>query len=105
MFLDDEMFEYCENMNITTFENLQKDYALICIKFDDYRKNAITNKMNRKEMKAVVNRTFNLWDSLVNRLLISRVSKLKSIGGLLQRNSYKDSFLKDKKMKAIYDSL
>jgi len=105
MFLDDEVLEMCKKARLDTPEDIQKFYSDVCTKFDNYRRNNMHAFMTSKEIKRVINKTFNLWDSTVRMCLKSGEHKLIVIGEMLQKYSFKDNFLKDKEMKRIYDSL
>lgn len=105
MFLDDEVLLMCKKAEINTPEQVQKLYADVCEKFDNYRRNNMNALMSSREIKIVINKTFNLWDSTVRMCLKDSDSKLNIIGGMLEKYSYKKTFLKDSEMKRIYDSL
>jgi hypothetical protein len=105
MFLDNEVLEICKKAKLDTPEDVQGFYAEVCNKFDDYRRNNMNAFMTGKEIKSVINKTFNLWNSTVRMCLKSGDHKLIIIGEMLQKYSFKDVFLKDKEMKRIYDIL
>lgn len=105
MFLDDEVLEMCKNAKLDTPEDIQNFYSEVCTKFDDFRIKNMNPFMSKKELKSSINKTFNLWDSMVRMCLKSADRKVIILGEMFQKYSYKNDFLKNTEMKRIYDSL
>ena len=105
MFLDDEVLEMCKKTELNTPKQMQDLYTEVATKFEDYYKVRISMRMLGGEIKAVLTKTFNLWDSFVRMRLKSNDHKLLILGELFQRNSLKSQFLKNEEMAKFYNSL
>ena len=105
MFLDDELFKMCKDADCTNYENIQQLNVDLKEKCQEYYKARINENMRDREVKTILDRTFNLWDSFVGMLLTSTDSKLSILGDLFKQHSFKRDFLSDEKLNQVYKSL
>jgi len=100
-FLDDLLFNHTVNFKIespTDFQILIGElYGIVEAKF----KPQLYAGQPNKEVKSIVDRTFNSWD-----LFTTRLEKQEYfLTDMVKKYSYKQQFLNDEKLKSIYDSL
>ncbi|MFA6917042.1 MAG: hypothetical protein WC222_11640 [Parachlamydiales bacterium] len=58
--------------------------------------------MKKSEVKTIIDRTFASWNLFIKRL---RKDKYFFMADFLEKHSYKDLFMKDEKLKEIYNNL
>jgi len=105
IFLDDELLEFCKNVKVDTLENLQQLNADICLKCEKYYKNKITLFSTNNEVKAILDRTFNLFDSFVKMALKNDNKQLQIIGLLFKDHTFKKQLLSNERINKIYNKL
>ena len=105
MFLDDELLKMCEDYNGTTPEEVQRLNVDICKKCEDYYKSKINMTLSNKEVKVILNKTFNLFDSFVRMAKKSKTKKTQLLGGMFEKFSFKLQFLENKEMAIFYMNL
>ena len=105
MFLDDELLKMCQDSNPDTPEKLQQLNVDICSRCEDYYKSKLNKNSSPEQVKNVLDRTFNLFDSFVRMALKSEDYKVKILGELFEKNSFKKQFLSNLEMYIIYNNL
>ncbi len=105
MFLDDELLEMCKKCDADTSEKIQQLNIDVCLKCENYFKSKLTETSTDKELKAVLDRTFNLFDSFVKMAKKSGDFKLMELGDMFERFSFKKQLLKIEKVRVVYESL
>ena len=105
MFLDDKLYNICNEFSINTSNDVQRLNIMICKECENYYKSKINLQMTKTEVKALLNRTFNLWDSFVNNLEKSKIHKLKILSILFSGFTFKKQFLQNKEMNEFYNTL
>lgn len=104
MFLDDELLEICRKAEINTGQDIDELYGILCTTCEKYYKKQLHNDMPTKQVKVILDRTFNLWDSFV-RMAIKEGDKMQVLGEAFQRYTFKKAFLSNEKLAGIYNSL
>jgi len=102
MFLDEKLIEICKNTDVDTPEKIQELNRVICRECELYYKSKINLQMGRLEVKAILDRTFNLYDSFVKMALKSNDYKLQILGEMFQKYTFKSQLLENKEMARIY---
>lgn len=105
MFLDDELLFMCEHAKIPDANSVNFLVRILYVKCEDYYKKRINEKMSPKEVKVILDRTFNLFDSFVRMALKSENTQLKILGKMFEKYTFKKQFLSNKEMKNVYDKL
>ena len=105
MFLDDELLKMCEDTIINTPDNVIELNNDICQKCENYYKSKLTENSTDKEVKCILDRTFNLFDSFVINAKKSQNHQIKTFGELFENHTFKKQFLANNKVKEIYDKL
>jgi len=104
MFLDDELLEMCRVADCSTPDNIQQLNIDLCKKCEDYYKSKIKPGMTNKEVKIILDKTFNLWDSFT-RMAIKEDGALALLGVLFKKYSFKEQFLSNDEVARIYKNL
>ena len=104
MFLDDELLKMCRAADCSIADNIQQLNVDLCRKCEDYYKSKITHNMLKKDVKAVLDRTFNLWDSFTRRA-IKESGRMALLGEFFSKYSFKQQLLSNDEMARIYSSL
>ena len=104
MFLDEELLEMCRAKDCSIPDNIQQLNIELCKKCEQYFKSKILPNMLKKDVKAVMDRTFNLWDSFT-RMAIKEGENMKLLGELFQQYTFKKQLLSNDEMARIYGSL
>lgn len=104
MFLDDQLLEICKNADCSTPESVQELNKTLCQTCENYYKSKIHPTITKEELKVVLNRTFNLWDGFVRQALKGN-EKMKILGELFQKFSFKEQFLSNPEISEIYKKL
>lgn len=105
MFLDDELLQICKDAELTEFKQIQQLNVELCKKCEDYYKSKIFPHSSPKDVKIILDRTFNLFDSFVRLCKTSDDGTLKLLGKLFENHTFKQQFLKNDDMKQIYNKL
>ena len=105
MFLDDELLQMCEQSEADTPEKLQQLNRDIFVKCHDYFINTSHSSMTAKEIKAVINTTFNIFDSFVRMAKKSDSKKVRILGKMFEKHTFKKQFLRNNKVAKIYFNL
>ncbi len=105
MFLDDKLYNICNEFSINTGNDVNKLNVIICEECENYYKSKIFIGMSKTEAKNILNRTFNLFDSFVSNLEKSKIHKLKILSVLFSEFTFKNQFLNNKEMSEFYNTL
>lgn len=105
MFLDDELLLMCIEATADTEDNIQQLNVDICRKCEQYYKTRISPFSTRKEVKTVLNRTFNLFDSFVRKAKLHKSKKVQILGEMFEKFSFKQQLLSNEDMNRVYHSL
>lgn len=105
MFLDDELFNMCIDLRVDTPGYVQKLNLNLCRKCESYYKSKIHMGMTEKDVKTILNRTFNLFDSFVRKLKESENKQMQILGELFEEFTFRKQFLSDAKMNKFYINL
>ncbi len=106
MFLDDELLKMVVDYKGYEPRDVQKLYSEIMGKCQDYYKARINPlKITARELKVVLNKTFNLYDSFVRMALKNSDKKVQILGKLFNEYTFKKEFMKDEELSGIYKSL
>ena len=104
MFLDDELLLMVKTANCSTEENIQQLNVDLCTKCETYYKTKIVPNMTKKEVKTILDKTFNMWDSFI-RMGKKEDEKIKMIVDMFEKYSFKKQFLSNSEMARIYGEL
>jgi len=105
MFLDDELLEICKNWDCSTPEQIQALNDEICKTCEAYYKSKLTDKTLNKQLKIVLDRTFNLFDSFVRQAEKSEDANMIMLAGMFKKYTFKRQFLSNNEMNKIYNKL
>ena len=107
MFLDDELLQITKQAELTTPEGVQRLNVALCEKCELYYKAKLggVGIPHPSQIKATLDRTFNLWDSFVKMLEKDSDKKLNILAPLLKKHSFKYQFLQNEQMYEIYTKL
>jgi hypothetical protein len=107
MFLDDELLKIAKEADATTPEGLQKLNVDLCEKCESYYKSKLGGSgiPHPSQIKATLDRTFNLWDSFVKMAKKDSDKKLNILAPLFEKHSFKHQFLQNEEMNKIYTKL
>ncbi|MBE9469000.1 MAG: hypothetical protein IMY72_11875 [Bacteroidetes bacterium] len=106
MFLNEELLKIAKKADVTRTEEIQKLNADLCEKCEEYYKSRLGDDMSdTKKIKAVLDRTFNLWDSFVRMAEKDSDIKINILAGLFKKHSFRHQFLSNKKISIIYNKL
>ena len=108
MFLDDKLYQICENyylLNKHSSNDIQELNKKLFEECEIYYKSKITMSSKPSEVKIILDKTFNLFDSFVRRLKNSDNEILKIYGDLFEKFSFKKQFLNNPGMEEIYNKL
>jgi hypothetical protein len=100
-FLDDILYDHTINAefnNVADFTNHINELYKIC---EDYWKPQVNISMPTKDVKAIIDRTFNSWDLFVKRL----VKEKYYLADYISKYSYKYAYMDNSELKKIYDRL
>ena len=105
MFLDEELYLMVSYFEGTTAENIQQLNKDVCKKCEDYYKSKINATMSNKQVKVILDRTFNLFDSFVNICLRDENKIIQLFGEAFKKHNFKKQFLSNDEMRIIYMNL
>ena len=103
MFLDDELVEMCKG--VRTADEITKLYTDVMKKCEVYYKSKINAFMTEREVKTILNKTFNLFDSFVRNAKKHPDRGIQVLGEMFEKYSFKRAFLDHPERKRIYESL
>ncbi len=105
MFLDEELLLMCMCSEADTPEKIQQLNIDVCVKCEGYYKSKLHATSSQTEIKVVLDRTFNLFDSFVRMAKKDADVKLNILGKMFEKYTYKSQFLSNEKMNNIYNKL
>lgn len=105
MFLDDKMLNICENAIINNSDDVRILATNIYKECEVYFKSKVYKDMPNKELKSILDKTFNLFDSFVRNAEKSDNKQLQILGDLFKDHTFKKQFLSNKDMYRVYFSL
>lgn len=105
MFLDEELLLICMCTEADTPEKIQQLNVDICTKCEEYYKSKLSPIATQSEIKTLLDRTFNLFDSFVRMAKKDDDVKLQLLGKMFEKHTYKTQFLKNPAMLKIYNDL
>jgi len=103
MFLDDQLIQVCKDAEINNPDDVQLTYDKLIDTCQDYYKSQVLR--TRTDVKIIIDRTFNLWDSFVRMALKSENIQVVILGELCEKYSFKNTFLSDEKLGPFYNTL
>jgi arginyl-tRNA synthetase len=104
----DTLKQMCKDCDADTEDKIQQlnqDLKTRCTNYYRAKLKELPITTPSKEIKTVIDRTFNLWDSFIKKALSSEDSKLLMLGILFQKYSYKDDFMSNKLASETYNKL
>ena len=104
MFLDDELLLMVKKADCSTEENIQQLNVDLCTKCEKYYKEKLYPQITKKEVKTILDKTFNMWDSFI-RMGKKEDEKIKIIVDMFEKYSFKKQLLSNKEMARIYNEL
>jgi hypothetical protein len=104
MFLDDELLEMCRAADCSEPDNIQQLNVDLCDKCKNYYKAKILPNMPKKDVKAILDKTFNLWDSFT-RMAIKEGGRMALLGEMFSKYTFKKQLLSNDEIARIYGSL
>ena len=105
MFLDDELKQIAKEYTINKPEDVQDLFKILCEKCEKHYKSKLSENMTNLEVKALLDRTFKLWDNFVVNSEKSDNRQLIILSGLFKKYNFKNSFLINPDMRKIYYNL
>ncbi len=105
MYLHEKLLDICKNTEIKSGQDVNKLNRLICEECEKYYKSRLSHGMTKKSMKAVLDKTFNLFDLFVKLALKSDDAQLVVLAETFKKYSFKKQFLENKQVANIYNSL
>ncbi len=105
MFLDDKLIKICEDFEIETTDDVQKLNQKLINKCVDYYTDKLNENMTNKEVKVILQKTFNLFDNFVRMLEKSKNSKLNVLHKLFKDYTFKQQFLANQEVAEVYAKL
>ena len=97
-FLDEVLYDLCKTTNLNTAEDVQNLINQLYEICDNKWKESLAS-CTGEEFKININRVFNSWNFMVNKL----IKENDAMGYLLKVYSYKSEFMKNEKLKSIYE--
>lgn len=101
-FLDDKLYEAAIKKQIDStddFKDLINELYKICE--DHWKPQVKMNQTSKKDVKILLDRTFNSWVLFVKRM----IREHWFLSDYLEKYSYRQQFMSNDKLKAIYDGL
>lgn len=105
MFLDDKLLKMCKEADCTTTENIQSLYVSLCQECESYYKERLSPTMPNYELKALLDKTFNMWDSFVRIASKDDDKLLVILSETFREFSFKKAFLESETATKLYNSL
>jgi len=106
MFLDDELLNLCNETELKTSEDaaqLQKELFRKCE--DYYKTNIAQYSQTNESLKALLDKTFKLYDSFVRMLEKQTDSKSQILVCTFKTYTFKDAFFESTKLTEVYEKL
>lgn len=104
MFLDEMLLEECRNSDLKEVGSLDVLNRNLCKMCEKYYKDRLSDSMTPKEVKALLDRTFNLWDSFL-KMAQKEGGELGILADLFSEYSFKKQFLANEKINEVYKNL
>ena len=105
MFLDDKLIKICVEADINTPNDVQQVFDELINTCQDHFKSRLKPDMTNKEVKSLIDNTFNSWSSFVRIANTYNSIQVVIFGILGEKHTFRDIFLKDEKMSSLYNSL
>ncbi len=105
MFLDEKLLNICKEADIKEGKDVQTLHTKLINECQDYYKARIKPGMPNKEVKVIIDRTFNLWTSFTNMASSSEDKTLALLGKLCTTHTFKNAFMNHPELKKVYDKL
>lgn len=106
MFLDDQLLKICKEADLTQTENIKDLYINVMFTCDSYIKERVNEKSTEKELKTIIDKAFNLFDSFSKSLAKSNDSIFIILSTtLFKEGTFKAVYLENEQIKRIYYSL
>jgi hypothetical protein len=105
MFLDDELLQMCKEMKDYSTEAIQQLNKDICKRCEQYYKSKITDSTPPSDVKSIIDRTFNLFDSFVRMAKDSDYVSLNILGVMFDKNSFRSQTMANDEFRKSYDGL
>lgn len=105
MFLDDELLKICEDFGGLTADNLNDLNRTLCRECEKYYQPLIKKDAYKDEVKTILDRTFNLWDSFVKNAKKSTNRKVNIIAKMCAEHTFKKQLLSNPDILELYDNL
>ena len=102
MFLDDKLLQICKEWDCSTPEKIQELNQKLCRECESYYKTKLNPSLSKYEVKTILDRTFNLWDSFVRMALENKDTKLIVLGAVYKEYSFKSQLMKNDEIVEIY---
>ncbi len=105
MFLDEKLLSICKDADIKESEDVISLHTKLIKESEVYYKSRISPGMTEVEVKAVIDRAFNLWVSFANMARSSEDKRLMLIGELCLTYTLRVAFMNDPLLKKAYEKL
>ena len=105
MFLDEQLLQTCIDYNGTSPGEVNNLNKTLCGQCESYYKSKIKSDTTDREVKAILDRTFNLWDSFIRMALKHDDAVVVILGELFQKHTFKYQLLNDEQIKNYYIKL
>lgn len=105
MFLDEELLQMCVDADCDTTDQLQQLNRDLCEKCEAYYKSKILPTSSYRDVKVVLDKTFNLFDSFVRLAEKHKDAKVRILADLFSNHTFKSQLLSNEKMKEFYNKL
>ena len=105
MFLDDKLIKICEEFEIETTDDIQELNQKLTNECVNYYTEKLNPILTNKEVKVILDKTFNLFDSFVRMLEKSTNPKLNVLHKLFKDYTFKKQFLANAKVSEVYAKL
>lgn len=99
MFLDEQLYQHVINRNlenISDYQDMINELYKIC---EDSWKPKLLQNLTYANVKIILDRVFNSWDLFIKRLYKEDYYLVH----IISKCSYKETFMKNKEAKRIYD--
>ena len=103
MFLDEVLLEMCKTYDYT--QKVSTLYTQLCDKCQEYYQSKISPFMPKKDVKVILDRTFNLWDSFTRMAIKDDNVNVRIMGEICKNFTFKETFMDVPELKELYDSL
>lgn len=110
MFLDDKLIDKCSNLvSQKAFkvdaEDIQQVYNELFNECCSYIASRVDKTNSKQEIKALIDRTFKLWDSFVEKAMVHSNPRVVLLGNICKKIIFKDKYLSDNIINKVYKNL